>query len=220
MPQGRAGWLRSDVGLPQIALRRTDERERVRDVGGLDVREQVDERLEVAAVRGFEGVEVWVAMLLVADHEDQVVTLEEDGGRQRARDAAVAVLEGVDLREAVMQPGGLDLRADALATSWLVVPREQPVNLVLDELWRTVLVQPAVGLDRVVREALPLALEQGRGESPPQRVDGVARVLVLGQAAVQLPDERARQLPLTADEVHHHIERRALVLDQRPGLAR
>ena len=137
----------------------TDECECVAEVGRLDVGEEVDQRLEVAVVRGFEGVEVRLAVFLVTDHEHQVLAPQEHGRRQCARDSAVAVLEGVYLRESVMQPGSLDLWAHALGIV-LCVPRDETIDLVLHELGRAVLVDAAIGADGVVRQPLPLTLAQ------------------------------------------------------------
>ena len=170
---------------------------------------QVHQRLEVAAVGGLKVAEVRVAVLLVADHEHEVVALEEDGPCERARSGRCRPRRGESARSGDaarwLRPHGSRARQ--------VAGRSRPGQTLADI---TRARGRRAGSD--CSAALPFALEQRRGESAPLRGDGGAHGLVFGAAAAQLSDVRARQFPLTADEGHDHVERRTLVLDQRPRL--
>ena len=83
----------------------------VRDLSLLSFSKQGDERSQIAAVRRFERLNVNPSLIAV-DDERKPSGAQEYEGRQNARDASVTVLKGMDLREAMMQPGGFDFGRD------------------------------------------------------------------------------------------------------------
>ncbi len=81
-------------------------------------------------------------MLLITNDENEIVRLQKDGGGEGSGDTAVAVLERMNLCEAMVEPGGFDFRT---GSGVCLVPIEQPFDLVTNEFGRTVLVKSPVG---------------------------------------------------------------------------
>ena len=97
--------------------------------------EQRDERFETPGVSLLQGIQVSLTVI-AADVQREVAIFDEHHGRQEACDAAVAVLEGMDLDEAMMQPGSLDYRVFV----HLLEQAHQLVHLRSDLLHRRVFV--------------------------------------------------------------------------------
>lgn len=120
-----------------------------------------------------------VALALAVDGQRKPAGAQQDQAGQHPGDATVAVLERMDLYEAVMQERCLHLWRH-IGELMGRVQLEQPVHLARDLLGRAVDVHRSVISRRVVGQALPLAVQERHLDPPPERGDGVARRLVTG----------------------------------------
>ena len=106
----------------------------------LQTGEILDQGLQIAVIGGFQRTDV-LRSIPVPDHQREPTGLDKHQRGKRACNTSVAVLKGVDLREAVVQPSCLDLRLDVVV---LEMQRDQLVHLRIDLLRRAVLMNGAV----------------------------------------------------------------------------
>lgn len=125
----------------------------------LETFEQCDQWMEVTIVGPFEGVDVGLSIAAVHDKGKPPWTKEHEGG-DRLGDPAIAILEGMDLSEAVLQPRGLDLDRDA-GGDMLSMEVDEAIHLRGDLLRGAVLVNDPVVPGGVVRQKLPCSPPEG-----------------------------------------------------------
>ncbi len=68
--------------------------------------EELDQRLQITIVGGFQHSNV-TAAVIVSNNQRKPIRPNEDQGGQRTCQAAVPVLERMDLDKSMMQPSGL-----------------------------------------------------------------------------------------------------------------
>lgn len=111
----------------------------------VEARREGDEQVQVAVVGRFEGVNV-VAPVMAGYDDGQVVVLHEVPCDEGPRDAAVAVGEGVNLGEPVVEPRGDQQGVVGVGLGGvLAVPGEQVVEFRVNVFGWAVLVDAAVG---------------------------------------------------------------------------
>jgi len=142
---------------------------------------------------------------------------QQDQQRQGASDPAVAVLEGVDLDEPVMEPRGADQR---VRIGGLPVERHQPLQLALHVFGWRVLQHGPVRTPDVIRLLLPFAVAQWPLEHPAELISGLVGVLVPSDDLMQLPYQIHRQLGALLNQGREELQRVVLIPDDLERLRR
>ena len=183
-------------------------------------RREGDQRAEVAVVCGLKCINVFGSV--VAGHDDgQVVVLDEVPGDQCSRHSAVAVGEGMDLGEPVVEPRGDQQGVVGVGPfDVFAVLREQVVEFGVDVFRRTVLMDDAVGTGGVVGQGLEGAGVQASVKGFPLRGERPVGGLVGDDNLVELPDGCPADGVSAADFTVDGVEGRHVVLQDGQQVVR
>jgi len=156
---------------------------------------------QIPGVAKLKSLDVIDPKVTIYDKWQQLRTQEQQC-REGAGHPAIAVLIGVDLCEAVVEPSRHD---DRILRFVLGEPAEEIIHLSVDIQGRTILVQFSVRTFRIVRLLFELPFEQRYLMPMAKLVYRRSRVLMPRENGMELVNDTLRKVTVLGDTVHHEM---------------